>query len=591
MHGMLHTLMTHRILIVGGGFGGVTAAQHLAKKNLPDVSITLLTDKPWLEYHSILYRVIAGGHPSESCIPLALVVPSSVTIVRGNMAQTDTVQKTVTTKDSQTLPYDTLILAPGSEPSYFNIPGMQEHSITMKSVEDALALRQHVDDCVTAMVQADASGRAMLGHFVVIGAGPTGIEIAGDIIGSARALARSKGLDPSLIQVDLIEAADRVLPATEPVTSKKVEKRLRAMGVNVLLNTAVSSAEETVVHLKEGQAIETKSIIWTAGVKASTSLSSVTGLTLDKRGRATVDAQLQTMPNVFVLGDCAATPYAGMAQTAIEDGVFAAGVIEAELTGTSLPAYNPTQPAYAIPVGPHWAAVRYKGLHLYGFAGYIMRRAADMESYLLLLPFTRSIQAFFGKIPLKSYGIALTVIGLLFLSGCASGTPTTGSGSPSSSSASSVAMETYTNTSLGYSISYPSTWSVQENQTLAGPDMNESGTVFLPPPSELAGTTLLASQVEVASAPSQCATAQNGTGTTINDMNFERGIWGLVKNGQIVQTVSYATAHNNACYAVIFYNYVCIPSSSNCPAGRITPYSPGPRVRLFEQMVRTLAFH
>lgn len=399
--------MAHRIVIVGGGFGGVTAAAHLAKAGLKDARITLVSDKSWLEYYGVLYRLIGNGKLSEACLPLRLMLDEDkVEIVTDAVTGVDPEKKTVTGRRG-TYAYDTLVLAPGSIPAYFSIPGMEEHSITMKNIAQAIGIRRRVEEQVAAMANADEERRKILGRFLVVGAGPTGVEIAGEILPLARKLLAERALDTSLVTVDLIEAMDRVLPMFEPSASAKTLKRLRRLGVNVHLQTAVASAEPGALTFKDGARIDAGTLIWTAGVKAHPLLGGIPGLELDRRGRAAVDERLRAkgVSDIYVLGDCAATPFAGMAQTAHGDGVFAAGVIAAALGGAEQPVYAPVTPAYAIPAGPWWAAVKLGPIRTYGVIGYLMRRAADLHVYQLVLPFWAILPAFFGLIDVKKYGI------------------------------------------------------------------------------------------------------------------------------------------------------------------------------------------
>jgi NADH:ubiquinone reductase (H+-translocating) len=378
--------MSQQIVIVGGGFGGVTAALHLAKAGLKNTTITLISDRPWLEYYGVLYRIIGGADMSEACLPLNMIVGKlPIQIVIDSVKSIDAKKKNVEGK-SKTYAYDTLILAPGSVASYFGIPGMEEHSITLRHAADALDLR-------TMILKNMKSAQ----RWIVVGGGPTGIEIAGEI----RHLSHGK------IGVDMIEATDRLLPFAEPKASAKVLQRVKRLGVNVLLNTAVAKAVRQSVTLKDGTTMKGSVIVWTAGVKAHPMIAAIKGLEVDKRGRAVVDAQLRsaTHPDIIVLGDCASTPYAGMAQTAVDDGVFIAKVLKAEQLNSPVPAYNPRPPAYAIPAGPYWAAVKYGPLRVYGFFGYMMRRAADIHVYMLILRWRHVPAAYLGRINLKRYGI------------------------------------------------------------------------------------------------------------------------------------------------------------------------------------------
>lgn len=391
--------MAHRIVIVGGGFGGVTAALRVAKKRIKDAEIVLISDKTWLEYYGVLYRLIGGASRAEAAIPFRDIFGKlPVKTVKDTVQSVDTKRRAVTGTGKKTYSYDTLILAPGSVPAYFHIPGMEKHSITLKSIDDALAIRALVKDRVSQMKKVDGSKRRTLGRFAVIGGGPTGIEIASELLPYARSVARSVGLDMHLIAVDVIEAANRILPSVEPDTSVKVLHRLQQCGVTVHLNRTVSKAAGGSVTFSDGTTLPTGTVFWTAGVNAHPLMKKVTGLTLDEHGRASVDNHLRSrdVADIYVIGDCAAAQYVGMAQTAYAHGKHVADVIAAELAGTPLPTYHPEEPAYAIPVGGMWAAVKFKSIRAYGFFGYVLRRAADIHVYALILPWYRVPAAFLG---------------------------------------------------------------------------------------------------------------------------------------------------------------------------------------------------
>lgn len=394
-----------KILILGGGFAGVTAALELAKKNLSDTQITLVCNKSWLEYHTIFYRLLGGRRPAEACLPLGIILPDSVHIVTDKVTGIDPKDKVVAGKSGKAYDYDVLLIALGAQPAFFGIPGMQERSMTMKSAAEALEIREWIDGRVVAMKSGDVNHKKKMGHFAVVGAGPTGIEIASVGLTHARKIAKKNGVDPSLLRFDLIEAADHLLPALQPQISNAVDRKLRSMGVNVLLQKAVTTVDDAGLHFKDGDTLDPGTILWTAGVKPNEVLATIPGVELDKRGRIVVDDQLRAknLTDVFVLGDCASTKYSGMAQTALGDAAFVANILASNDTSTH--AYTPKEPAYAIPVGLHWGAVQWMGMRFYGLLGYAMRRGADLHAYMLLLPLWRVPLVFFGLTNLDAHGV------------------------------------------------------------------------------------------------------------------------------------------------------------------------------------------
>lgn len=401
--------MNH-ILIVGGGFGGLTAAASLARQRLPEVDITLLTEHPWVTYYGALYRLLRGKPVAQVCIPLSLIAPKSVRAVFDRAVSVDPVAKTVIGA-AGTYSYDTLIVAAGSEPAFFNIPGMDEHALRMMTVHDALDICRTVRERIAAMKSASPERRRILGRFAVIGGGATGVEVSGELLPFVRSVAANEGIDSSEVEVDLIEATDTLFPPGGPVTSAKVLARLRSRGVNVRMLHAVASVHAEEVRFKDETKLEAATVIWTAGAQASSLLAAIPGLERDKRGRGVVDEQLRAkgVSDVYLLGDCASTKFSGMAQTAVGDGAFVARVIVAERQGKPPPAYVPAVPAFALPAGGYWAAVKVGPIHLYGFLGYVLRRLADIHVYTLILPWRYVLPAFFGTIPLKKYGISFVL--------------------------------------------------------------------------------------------------------------------------------------------------------------------------------------
>lgn len=388
----------HKILIVGGGFGGIKAAQELSKKRFSDVSIRLVDPKSYMEYHAAVYRLVTGRSTTEVCIPYAdLLVGTNVELVRDAIIDIDAAGKVAKGKSGSQYNFDTLILATGSETSYFGIQGIAENAQGIKTVEEALELKTRLHDAFEEVKNSTAEDKNLSLRFVVIGGGASGVELAGELAWYGRKLAKCHSVDPSLISVDLIEAMPRILSTLPEAISQHAEKRLRSLGVNVHVNRSVVKEDVEQVYLKDMQ-MKSKTIIWTAGMKANALATAIKGLETDKRGRVIVDAMLRVPAHqhVYVIGDAASTKFSGMAQTALSDGAFAAKAIVATLKKKNIPHYHQPAPAYAVPVGPKWAAVLYHGMRFYGLIGWFLRRAADFRAFLALLPLSAAIRAFWG---------------------------------------------------------------------------------------------------------------------------------------------------------------------------------------------------
>lgn len=382
------------IAIVGGGFGGVRAALDLARRAGTQHDIVLLSDKPHFEYTPTLYKVVTGGSALEVCIPLATIFRDlPVRLVEARVTDIDLSQRTIKCESGYTTTYDYLVLALGSETAYFNIPGLSDLSFSFKSTYEALQLKKHLEGVFASAAQTKtADDKVSLGHIVIVGAGASGTELAGEMAEYARCLAKKYSVDPGLVTIDLFEGAPRVLPLLPPEVSERVKQRLHELGINVFLNRVLMKEEVDGVFLKDMQ-LKTKTVIWTAGVKPNALVAKIAGLSLDKRGKVVVNEFLQPpgFTNVFIVGDIAATEFSGMAQTAMAAGAYVARAI---LSPRTIKPFKPKKPAYSIPVGPSWAATIFGPLTLYGYAGWILRRAADLRYFTTILSPWQALTAF-----------------------------------------------------------------------------------------------------------------------------------------------------------------------------------------------------
>lgn len=375
--------MAQKVLVIGGGFAGIRTAQRLAGDSA--FSLTLVSPRPWLEYYGSLYRIIRSDAFSRVCLLLSELLPRSVAVMIDTIESVDTAKK-VAQGRLGTYAYDILVLAPGAEPAYFGIPGMKEHALTMGHVGEAVHLRRHFDALLTGHHTLPQHEKETSERVVVIGGGPTGVETAAELVVHLEDLRKRP---PHVI---LLEAADRILPAMPEIVSKRSHERLTAIGVQVMVQKKVTACEPGKLILADG-AIEAGTIVWTAGVKASSLLARVTGLELDPKGRALVDGELRAkgLKDVYVLGDCAKTQYAGMAQTAIYDADFASQIIAGRPRTYAAP-----KPKFALPIGERWAAVVFGPLNVFGLLGYAMRLAADLKVFLALTNPVGAVRHFLG---------------------------------------------------------------------------------------------------------------------------------------------------------------------------------------------------
>jgi NADH dehydrogenase len=367
---------TEKVLVVGGGFAGIKTVLELSED--PRFAVTLLTEDTDLRYYPTLYHTATGGKRANSSLPLATILKGrKVELVQGTAATLDRKVKTVTTTEGKSYPYDTLVLALGVVTNYFGIPGLQEYSYSIKSQSEAARFKAHLHEQLLSDHRPDL-------NYVIVGAGPTGIELAGALPSYLRRIMHNHNISHRAIHVDLIEAAPRLLPRLSKGTARRVGRQLRKLGIRIYLGSAVQgeTADELTVN---GKPIRSHTVVWTAGV-TNHPFYKANDFVLTKRGKVSVDTFLQAEDNIFVLGDNANTPYSGLAQTALRDGEFVAANLKRRANGKNMKSYIAKQPITVIPAGPRWAAVIWGKVKLYGTIGWLLREAADYVGFHDLEP-------------------------------------------------------------------------------------------------------------------------------------------------------------------------------------------------------------
>jgi NADH dehydrogenase len=285
----------------------------------------------------------------------------------------------IVTKQGQTIQYDKLLLGLGNVTAYFGIKGLDEFSYSIKTVDEALHLRSHLHAEMTGDEKADL-------NYVIVGAGPTGVELAAEMVSYLNRLKKRYFVENKQFHINLVEAAPRILPSLSEEVSRKIEKRLKKLGVKVYTSTAVKAETADTIVLPEGN-IDTHTVVWTAGVTNNPLFSDHKDIfKLGKGGRVLVGPDLSAAENIYVLGDSALTTHSGWAQTAIYDANFVTKNLKRQLRGDEPKGYTPPKPIAAIPVGPSWCAVQTEKYQTYGYTGWLVRRYMDLKLYAGLLP-------------------------------------------------------------------------------------------------------------------------------------------------------------------------------------------------------------
>lgn len=376
-----------QILVVGGGFAGAKAALELSKSK--KVSVTLLSDQANFRYYPALYHTATGGRRAQSSIPLADVVGGRhITLEHGTAKSLDRQAKTITTEAGKVLHYDTLVLALGVVTNYFGIKGLEEYSYGIKSWEQIQAFKQHLHKEITDGQKSDL-------NYVIVGAGPTGIELAGALPAYLEHIMKRHGASGRKVHIEIVEALPRLLPHSNERTSAAVAKRLSKLGITLKMDQKVEgqTADQLTVS---GTSIASRTVVWTAGT-SNHPFFKTNNFTLNERGKVVVDSSLRSEENIYVLGDNAATPFSGLAQIAVRDGVFAAEDIIRRLDNRAPKVYSPSAPITVIPVGHNWAAVEWKKRSLRGYAGWLLRLAADWIAFKDLEPWWRATKQWMNE--------------------------------------------------------------------------------------------------------------------------------------------------------------------------------------------------
>lgn len=379
--------MSKRVLIVGGGFGGVKAALELAKSE--EFEITLVSEHEHFRYYPELYHTATGGLRTQTSIRLRdILAGRNVTFLKTRAEKLIRENKTLVTSDGQKLSYDTLIMSLGTVTNYFGINGLKEYSYGIKSPEEAAELKAELHKQLTDEHAPDK-------HYAIVGAGPTGIELAGALPGYMRKIMASHGIKHRAIHIDLIEAAPRLLPRSPKSTSRAVKRQLKKLGIKLYLDQAVQGETADALTIN-GKPLTSHTVVWTAGM-ANNPFFEANKFVVNDRHKVLVDEFLKAEDNIYVLGDNAATPFSGMAQTALYDASFVASNLKRELAGESLKRYKPKQPISIIPAGPGWAAVDWGKFHFSGKKGYLLRQAADLVAFHDLEPWWKATEQWFTE--------------------------------------------------------------------------------------------------------------------------------------------------------------------------------------------------
>ena len=377
----------HRVVIIGGGFGGLYAAKALRRA---PVGVTMIDRRNFHLFSPLLYQVATGAlSPGEIAQPLRYILRRSrnAEVVLAEVVDLDTMNRRVILRDG-TVSYDTLIVATGSSHHYFGHDEWEAHAPGLKTIEDATEIRRRI---LLAFEKAeredDAEARRAWLTFVVVGAGPTGVELAGALGEIANDTLRHdfRHINPAEARILLLEGGERVLPAYPSDLSDKAERSLIRLGVRPRLNTAVTDVDPLGVTVRGGgqtEHIGARTVLWAAGVEASPVgriLAERAGAALDRAGRVMVEPDLTIAghPEILVIGDLAnfshqtGKPLPGVAPVAMQQGRYAARLVLARVAGRTLGPFHYFDKGSLATIGRAAAVADFGRIHLSGYPAWL----------------------------------------------------------------------------------------------------------------------------------------------------------------------------------------------------------------------------
>jgi len=378
-----------QIIILGAGYGGISAAKKLHKKFKKDdsVEITLIDQNP---HHTLLTELheVAGNRvkPTSLLIELEKIFKfTKVRIVQDKITSVD-FEKNQLKSANKEYGYDYLVLGAGSEPEYFNIPGMKENSFTLWSMADATRIRTQVLKMFKeASQETNPQVRKELLTFVVGGGGFTGIEVLGELVQWTKVLAKEYGINPAEVQLKVVEGLDKILSTLPESRSKLATKYLEKKNVEVLTSTFITAVTENKVEFKDGGSVNSRTLIWTGGIRAN-KFAQENGLEVNRRGKILVNEYMQTsFENVYAIGDLAdfrdtskgALP--ALVETAIQTGECSAVNIHADITKSNKEEMKLNLHGCMVSIGSKYGVADTMGMKTSGIVSILMKHMINLH--------------------------------------------------------------------------------------------------------------------------------------------------------------------------------------------------------------------
>lgn len=385
---------TKQVVIIGGGYGGVHAARLLSKaaRKRADISVLLVDKRP---YHTLMTELheVAGNRVEPESVLIDLretFGASGVGVETEEIRSINFIEQKLLT-ESESYPYDYLIIDTGAEPAFFGTPGVKDYGFTLWSFEDAIKIREHVKDMFDeARIEKDQSRRKAMLTFIVAGAGFTGIETMGELLEWRSALCREYGIDSSEVRLMVVEAMGSILPILNERLIKKSERYMKKHGVEIITSAPITEVKKESIILKDGREIPTRTLIWTCGVQGS-DFAAKTELTHGGRGRIQVNEYMQSVDyqNVFAVGDNAfyeepdgkggKKPMPQIVEAALQTAETAVHNILASIDKRDKKPFKSNYHGFMVSIGGRYAVANIGGRSLDGFFAMALKHLVNIH--------------------------------------------------------------------------------------------------------------------------------------------------------------------------------------------------------------------
>ncbi len=409
-----------KILILGGGFGGVRCAIDLEKKlshSEKKFEITLIDKNGYHLFVPALYEVASAYGIKKDpfavqlrrsvCMPYADIFEGKkINFIQAEITEVNLQHKLIKTNGNHTLEYDYLVFAIGGEVNDFNVPGVKEYANQFKDLDDSIFINQKLEELAA---QFQTGGRTEPFSFLICGGGFTGIELAAELGCCSKVIKEKCRLKGRCSNITLFEAGPKILPAISEKERNFIKERLTKLGIVLMENSPIEEIESNFIKLKTGHKINGDLIIWTAGIKANTILKNISGLPLTTPSAKIIvenTLQVKGLSNIFAIGDNmefidpkTQRGVPAFAYTAGDQGKIVAKNIFNLINKKSVTIYKPYYDLWIIPIGGKYALAHLWGKFLVkGFWGWVIRELVDLRYLLSIFSLNKALEVFFNDI-------------------------------------------------------------------------------------------------------------------------------------------------------------------------------------------------